>query len=533
MSDCDVLVIGAGVSGSVVTHTLSKAGYKVICLEQGDWVNPSDFATNQPEWELLIQEQWSHDPNVRKLRSDYPLDNSDSDMTPVLYNAVGGSSIYFGAQWPRLFPSDFRVKSLDGVADDWPISYNELKPYYDEVDEFIGAAGMDDDTAYPEGLRYPMPPHPLGPLGRKCAEAANKLGWHWWPGANAIPTAKHMALEQCARFGVCEWGCPHGAKASFDQAYMVHAQKLGAQIITGARVSEINVDENGRAVGATYLDRNHAEHTVLAKAVVLCANGVGTARLLLLSKSNKHKNGLANSSGLVGKNLMLHPTNGVVGFYEEDLQSNLGPAGQPVVSFEFYETDKSRGFVRGAKFQAMPTPGPLNAIEFHRSLPYDELWGENAHKIARRAQHGLLWSSVTEDLPREENCVTLSEIEFDDSGLPAAKINYRITDDNEARLNFMVDRMEELHKAGGAIQTFAIPLWIDQPGHLLGTARMGDDPTKSVTDSWGRTHDVDNLFIADGSLFVTSGGVNPTSTISALALRVARGIVEFGLENPK
>ena len=529
MTDVDVLVIGAGVSGSVVTHTLAAAGLSVTCLEQGDWVNASDFATNYPEWELLIQEQWSHDPNVRKLLADYPLDNSDSDMTPVLYNAVGGSSIYFGAQWPRLFPSDFRVKTLDGIADDWPISYRELKPYYDEVDQFIGASGLDDDPAYPAGLRYPLPPHPLGKVGRKSASEANALGWHWWPGANAIPTNKYKALERCARFGVCEWGCPHGAKASFDIAYMVHAQKLGAKIVTGARVNEITLNSRGIASGAIWVDRNLKEHKIAAKAVIVCANGIGTARLLLLSKSSKFPDGLANSSGLVGKNLMLHPTNGVVGFYDEDLQSNLGPAGQPVVSFEFYESDESRGFARGAKLQAMPTPGPLNAIEFHRGLEYEDLWGANSHKIARRAQNGILWSSVTEDLPREENSISLSDVETDDSGIPAAKVNYRITQDNRNRLNFMLEKMQELHSAGGAVETFPMELWIDQPGHLLGTARMGTDPSKSVTDQWGRTHDVPNLFIADGSLFVTSGGVNPTSTISALALRVAKGILENGL----
>ena len=127
----DVLVIGAGPSGAVVTHTAAAAGLSVICLEQGDWVNPSDFPANHPEWELLIQHDWAHDPNVRKLPSDYPVDVSESDMWPVMFNAVGGSSIYYGAEWPRLVPSDFRVKTLDGVADDWPISYSDLKPYHD------------------------------------------------------------------------------------------------------------------------------------------------------------------------------------------------------------------------------------------------------------------------------------------------------------------------------------------------------------------------------------------------------------------
>ena len=206
----DVLVIGAGPSGAVVTHTAAAAGLSVICLEQGDWVNPSDFPANFPEWELLIQHNWAHDPNVRGLPSDYPVDVEDSDMWPVMFNAVGGSSIYYGAEWPRLLPSDFRVKTLDGVADDWPISYNDLKPYHDEVDEFIGVAGVGGDTAYPEGLDYPLPPHPMGKAGIKAAQAANKLGWHWWPGTNAIAEPEVQNAGAVRPLGCVRVGLPAG-----------------------------------------------------------------------------------------------------------------------------------------------------------------------------------------------------------------------------------------------------------------------------------------------------------------------------------
>ena len=165
----DVVVIGSGPSGGVVTHTLAARGFRVVCLEQGDWVNPTDYPANYPEWELLIQKQWAHDPNDRGLPSDYPLDVSDSDMWPVMFNAVGGSSIYYGAEWPRLLPSDFRVRTLDGVADDWPITYADLAPYNDRIDAFIGVSGLGGDPAYPDGLDYPLPPHPLGKAGRKAA----------------------------------------------------------------------------------------------------------------------------------------------------------------------------------------------------------------------------------------------------------------------------------------------------------------------------------------------------------------------------
>jgi len=520
----DVLIIGAGPSGGVVAHTLASRGFSVVCLEQGDWVNPSDFAGNHPEWELLIQQQWHHDPNIRRLPSDYPVDITDSDMSPVMFNAVGGSSILYGAQWPRLVPSDFRVHSLDGVADDWPISYADLAPDYDEVDRFIGASGVGGDPAYPPGLDYPMPPLPIGPGGRVAAQAANKLGWHWWPGANAIPSHQFKALEPCVRYGVCEFGCPQGAKASFDLAYWSHAQKLGAQIQTGARVRQIVTNRAGLAEGAVWVDRDGNEHLQRAQVVVLCANGIGTPRLLLLSESAQHPNGLANSSGLVGRNLMLHPNASVAGFYDDALETNRGPAGQLITSMQFAETDRSRGFVRGFKLSAMPVPGPMAAVETSRQRPYDDLWGTAVHDVARRAGSHLLWASVTEDLPEPDNRVTLSTTVTDDAGIPAPKVDYRISENTRKILRYSVERMRELHEAAGASETFAVELWVDQPGHLLGTARMGTDPDSSVVDAYGRTHDVPNLFIADGSLFVTSGSANPTSTITALALRVAKGI---------
>ncbi|WP_396912571.1 GMC family oxidoreductase [Mycolicibacterium sp.] len=522
----DVLVIGAGPSGAVVTHTAAAAGLSVMCLEQGDWVNPSDFPANFPEWELLIQHNWAHDPNVRGLPSDYPVDVTDSDMWPVMFNAVGGSSIYYGAEWPRLLPSDFRVKTLDGVADDWPISYNDLKPYHDEVDAFIGVSGVGGDTAYPDGLDYPLPPHPLGKPGMKAAAAANALGWHWWPGTNAIPSQKNKTLEQCARWGVCEWGCPQGAKASFDLIYLPQAMQAGAQVLTGARVRRIVTDDDGLATGAEYIDRDGTVVFQPARSVVLCANGIGTPRLLLLSADDRHPDGLANSSGLVGKNLMLHPNCTALGYYEEDLESWRGPAGQLIHSMQFYETDTSRGFVRGAKLHALPTPGPLNAIEAHRELDFDDLWGPAIHDVARAARNGILWAANTEDLPEEHNRVTLSPTLVDSDGLPAPKVEYRVSENTRKLLKFTVEQMVKAHEAAGAKHVITQELWVDQPGHLLGTARMGDDPTTSVVDSYGRCHDVDNLYIADGSIFVTSGSANPTCTITALALRVGKKVVE-------
>ena len=529
-----VVVVGGGPSGAVVAHTLASAGVGVICLEQGDWINPTDYAANHHMWELVAKTHWALEPNDRRNAADYPLNVDETDLPPSMYAAVGGSTIHFGGLWPRLTPSDLRVKTLDGVAADWPLSYGDLLPFYAETDQFIGVAGLDDDPAYPPGLEFPQPPHPLGKALTRVAEGMNKLGWHWWYGANSIPTHKHGDLAACVRWGTCVQGCPEGAKASFDLAYWPAAIRAGANLRTGSRVRRI-LAADGRAHGVEYVDVDGGSHTVRADHVVLCANGVGTARLLLMSSpdgaaagsATNGGPGLANSSGLVGKNLMLHPNSMALGYYEEDLETWRGPLGAPISSMQFYESDRSRGFVRGIKMHASAAPGlMMSGVEPGRGLGFDELWGKKFHKVVRQARSAVLWACNIDDLPEESNRVVLDPSRTDSSGLPAAKIQYRFGENTLKIRDFAVARMVEAHEAAGAIRTLPIPDMPGEPGHLLGTARMGTDPTTSVVDPMGRAHDVPNLRIADGSIFVTGGSANPTSTIVALALRIARDLLD-------
>jgi hypothetical protein len=182
----DVLVIGAGAGGSVAARHLAEAGFRVVCLEQGDWPDTSQFPGDKLEWELVSDAQWSPNPNVRRQPADYPLEISQSPITPVMYNAVGGSTVHFCAQWVRMRPADFKVRSVDGVADDWPITYEEMKPHYERIDREMQISGMAGDPAYPAGPPPALPPIPIGAIGRKAAEGMNRLGWHWWPAAHAI-----------------------------------------------------------------------------------------------------------------------------------------------------------------------------------------------------------------------------------------------------------------------------------------------------------------------------------------------------------
>ncbi|HCB02705.1 MAG TPA: GMC family oxidoreductase [Nocardioides bacterium] len=518
----DVLVVGAGPGGAVATHTLATAGLSVVCLEQGDWVDPGDLPGTKPEFELLTRGEWSVWPNERRGVADYPLNVDDADVDPIMYNAVGGGSVMFGGHWMRLLPSDFRVRTLDGVADDWPIGYDDLEPFHQEVDRFIGVSGLAGDPAYPDH-DYPLPPHPIGPGGVHLAKGMNKLGWHWWPGTNAIPSSAFKNMGQCVRWGLCERGCPVGAKASFDLAYWPHATAAGARLITGARVARITVDHQGLASGAVWIDRSGTEHRIEANAVVLAGNGIGTPRILLMS-DDRHPDGLANSSGLVGKNLMVHPVTHAFGLYHEELEAWNGPAGQLLYTLEFAETDRSRGFVRGTKWALMPPLGALHVLEQLRRRPFDERWGSQVHDIARHLGRTMTWSANIDDLPEESNTVTLDPLRTDSSGLPGAKISYRMSENTRRMIEFTDDRMVEAHEAAGAVRVIRGEM--TESGHLLGTARMGNDPRTSVVDRWGRAHDVPNLFIVDGSVMVTGGSVNPTANIAALSLRTARHIVE-------
>jgi choline dehydrogenase-like flavoprotein len=523
----DVLVIGAGASGAIVTRHLATHGVRVVCLEQGGWVNTSEYAGDKPEWELYATQRWHHDPNIRARPDDYPVEVSEAEILPQMFAGVGGSTLHFGAQWPRLLPSDFRVRTLDGVADDWPIGYDDLLPYYERTDRDVGAAGLGGDPAYPPGAPPPLPAHPINEYGRRAAIGMNALGWHWWPAVNAIASRPWGNLEQCARYGTCETGCPHGAKASFDRTHWPDALRHGARLVTHARVHTITLDTRGRATGAVYLDRDGTEHHQAASVVVLAANGVGTPRLLLLSTSPAFRDGLANRSGLVGRRLMMHPYAVVVGVYDEDLRSWRGPAGQTVQSLQFYETDTERGFVRGAKWAVMPTQGPHRMVSLLDGRPYAETWGETMQRHVRDAIGRTIdWGVISEDLPDPDNRVVLDRELKDGSGIPAPRIRYRISENTRRQLEWHTDRAREAHDAAGALVTYTTPIVNDQPGHLLGTARMGTDPATSVTDPDGRTHDVPNLYIADGSVFVTAGGVNPTSTICALAARLADHLVQ-------
>lgn len=516
----DVLIIGAGASGAAVAWSLAETRMRIVCLEQGGMPNPSDYPTSGRDWEARRNGDFSISPNQRKLPADYPVNDDDSPIKVANFNGVGGSTVLYAAHFPRFHPSDFKVRTLDGVADDWPLDYAALEPFFAENDRMMGVSGLAGDPAYPSSKTPVMPPLPLGRAGETLARGFNTLGWHWWPSDIAINSQTYDGRDKCSNLGACISGCAQGAKGSTDITYWPHAVRNGVELRTHCRVREITVNDQGMATGVIYYDSQGREQALNAHVVVLAGNGVGTPRLLLNSTSRSFPQGLANSSGLVGKNLMFHPYAAIQGIFDEPLDGYKGPH-KAIQSQEFYETDADRGFLRGYTFETSRGMGPvgtaLTGLDQGR-IP----WGEGHHSSFRKMYNRVTsLAAICEDLPEEHNRVTLDRHLTDSNGIPAPKINYTLSDNSSKMLSHAVARGTEVLKAAGALDvltTSPIPFagW-----HLLGTARMGTDPKRSVVNEWGRCHDVKNLFIVDGSIFVTAAGVNPTSTLQALALYIA------------
>lgn len=527
--DYDVIIVGSGAGGSAAAWRLSSLGLRVVCIERGDWQDPSQYPSTGNDWELQKQGAFSYRPSQRDMPSDYTIDTTQSDIDVANFNAVGGATVLFSGHFPRFHPSDFYTATLDGVGVDWPISYQDLTPYFTANDKMMRVAGLVGDPAYPP-MEALLPPVPMGEYGEKIAKGFHSLGWHWWPSYAAIATTTASG-SPCLNLGPCNTGCPQGAKSSTDVTYLPAAMSLGLDVVTNTVVTRVDTSGDGRAKGVWIRNQQGEESFVSAAVVVLACNAIGTARLLLASQSDAYPQGLANGSGLVGKHLMLHPLGHAEGLFDEPIDVDKGPQGCCIYSHEFYETDAKRAFVRGYTLHVLRGGGltetALTGID-RREVRWGKTLVDDVRALHRR--RGSI-AVICEDLPDAENQVTLDAQRVDRDGMPVAVVKYRVGENARAMMNHGLTQAKRVLKASGLKKVMASGPVREAGWHLLGTARMGHDPSQSVVNASGEAHDVKGLYIADGSVFPTSGGVNPASTIQAVALYIADRIYtqHFGI----
>lgn len=528
----DFVIIGSGAAGGILAKELSTAGFDVVVLEQGPYRTAVDF--KHDELSIVVRhELLGGGPEVhgQTFRHDENETATILAQSPAWYaRGVGGSSVHFTANVWRFRESDFRERSLLGPISgtnfaDWPITYAELEPYYTKVDWEIGVSGAPGPFDAPRSKPFPMPPMPIKSSGVLLEKGARALGLHAQAEPLAILSQPHNGRPACINCGFClHFGCEVGAKSSSLAAMIPLAEASGhCEIRADSVVIRIDTDEKGRANQVVYLDKDGQEQAQRAKAVVLSANGAESARLLLMSASAEHPDGLANSSGFVGRNLM-HNGHGLAnGVFEHPLNDYKGVQVTRVIH-DFYENDEKRGFYGGGGIDARPLFSATPIWHAKQGMPPDvPAWGAQwKDAIAHNFTRQMSVVGATTSLALDRNNITLDPVSKDAWGRPAIRVTYRDHPDDVAMAGFLADRAVELLEAAGADKVWRIPdhLTIGSP-HLLGTCRMGDDPATSVVDRNHRSHDVPNLFICDGSSFVSSGRGQPTMTIMALAFRAA------------
>jgi choline dehydrogenase-like flavoprotein len=528
--EVDFVIVGSGAAGGVLAKELSTNGFRVVVLEQGPYLTEADFGHDE------IQVNWQHKLTNNPVFQPTTFRKSPQDTArrqPAMTygRCVGGSSVHFTANYWRFHEIDFiehsKVGDVPGAAlADWPIRYADLEPYYTKVEWEIGVSGLEGASPFdpPRSKPYPMPPLPVKSCGVIFERAARKLGYHPFPAPMAILSQPRPGRSSCVNCGFCiGFGCEVGAKSS-SLATVIHvAEATGrCEIRPNCYVHKIATDKNRRATGAVYFDAKKNAHLQRAKAVILAANGAETPRLLLLSQSPQFPNGLANSSGLVGKYFMPNSNSIVHAVFEEPLNDYKGFAVSRVLH-DFYELDPQKvGFCGGggldARFGATPAGFALNGLP-----PGAPKWGKDFKKaLQQNFTRSIEVFCHGTSLPVESNSFSLDPDLKDAWGLPALRVTFRDHPDDLKLMTWMTDRAMELLDVAGAKAKWHEPIQEQQFAyHLLGTCRMGNDPKSSVVNSDHRTHDVANLFLCDGSSLVTSGRGQPTMTIQALAYRAA------------
>jgi gluconate 2-dehydrogenase alpha chain len=562
----DVVIVGVGAAGGILAAELGKAGMSVIGLERGPRLATEDFTAHD---ELRFFQRQDLRPNVKRQPVTWrPNANARANPLPVLNygNQAGGGTVHYGAVSWRFHEDDFRARSntierygaaaipQDSSLADWPLSYADLEPYYDRAEYELGVSGkagnvqgnkIDGGNVFeaPRRREYPLPPLRDDQSGVVFRGAANKLGHHPFPTPRAILSEDYNGRPGCTYCGFCQaFGCHVGAKSSILVTKLPEADATGNfKLVTGAMCYRVNSDNSGRVTGVSYYGPGGSDNTIEAELVILSPFIYDNTRLLLLSKTDKFPNGLANSSGQVGKHLTAHMMpNVLVAFDDRYVNVFMGPSAQKHTIDDFNADNFDHGgvsFVRGSQISIGTVSvqgGPIGATTFNPP-PGIPRWGAAyrdylATYFARQAA----MVAQTENLPYPDQTIDLDPNVRDQWGLPAPRLTYDWRRPNElARVEFMMRKMEELGRTMGAAHVWRAPLGPGAPGaHHEGGTRMGSDPKTSVVNRYGQSWDIPNLFVIGSSTFPSMSGFNPTLTIQALAYMSADAIVNRYKKSP-
>ncbi len=549
----DVCVVGSGAGGGAAAYRLGLAGVETLVLEAGPRFSPAEYRLDRPGWDLVsfprpADPRWKEKDRYTSgegqplpaqhahLKSDLPglrrFQHPPGRRASFLYEhvrGVGGSTLHFQGEAHRFHPSAFRMRTLYGVGEDWPLSYEDLAPFYGEAERILGVAGVAENPFKPRRGQYPLPPHRLSWASQRIARAAGKLGMQLLPNSLAILSQPYDGRPPCNYCGGCTWGCPLRDKGSWDQTFLAKAEATGrVRILPEALVHRVEVDKGGRVSGVLFFDKEGRERRVKARVVVLACGAIETPRLLLNSSNHRFPNGLANGSGQVGRNFLETVHAGLTGRFADRLDAHRG---LPIDSriWDFVVPDPRRGFVAGCVLGVSQSAGNLLS-PFRHAVSLSASWGKE-HKAFMRKSFGRVVHlfGIADQVANPESRVVLDPAVKDAFGLPVARIETALGENEWRAMTFMLKTCRDLLEAAGTEEVLGQTSAFDLPhaSHVFGTCRMGADPAKSVVDAEGRAHDVPNLHILDASLFpMAGGGDSPSLTIAAVALRAAGRLVD-------
>lgn len=505
--EVDFCIIGTGAGGGVLAQRLAGYGFSVVALDAGPW---HDTETAMVSDEVGSSRLFWNDLRITGGSEPLELGANNSGR------GVGGGTIHYAGFCPRLHPSDFQVKALDGVAADWPISYDELEPYYQQMEREYPVSGP---AYYPWGKPhgYSYAPLQAGTAGEQLIRGCTRLGIRVVAGGPvAIPAGRVGKRPHCIMRGFCLLGCKVGAKSSTMVSHIPGAIDHGAEIRTECMAFDLPLDEQGRARGVHYYRKtdkgSFVDEEQRARVVIVAGYAIESPRLLLNSKSALFPNGLANSSGVVGKYLMAQAGPVLWARFDEMIRLYKAPPACACTE-EFYETDHRNDFVRG---YALQTVAPLPIAMAH-ILSDDGSFGADLVRSMQDYNHYATIGVLGEILPDERNYVSIHPVEKDQFGIPVPYVHFNLFDNDKKMLKAGIERATQVLEAAGGRNVRSVHRY----AHLVGTCRMGFTPQDSVVDRWCRTWDVPNLLVCDGSVLPTQGSSNPALTISALAARTA------------